>query len=123
MKLRIKGNSIRMRLTKTEISNFGEQGIIEEKTEFINGHFFSYSLQRKPGIEKLEATFLENKIILFVPETMAGQWTTTDIVGFKNNMDIGNGKQLFLLIEKDWVCLDNSFEDQSDNFANPNAVC
>jgi hypothetical protein len=32
-------------------------------------------------------------------------------------------QELFLLIEKDFVCLDNTFEDQSDNYPNPNAVC
>ena len=123
MKLRIKGNSIRLRLTKTEIANFGEQWIIEEKTEFPNGAFLQYSLQCKTGIEQLEAEFLGNMITIFVPLTMARQWTTTDIVGFENKMDMGNDKQLFLLIEKDFVCLDNTLEDQSDNFANPNAVC
>ena len=123
MKLRIKGNSLRIRLTKTEIANFGEQGFLEDRTEFINGAFFSYALQRKPGIDQLEAGFSDNRITLFVPETMALEWTTTNIVGFENKMDIGEGQQLFLLIEKDWVCLDNTFEDQSDNFPNPNTVC
>ena len=28
-----------------------------------------------------------------------------------------------LLIEKDFVCLDHTLEDQSDNYANPNKVC
>lgn len=123
MKLRIKGNSIRLRLTKTEIINFGKQGSIEDKTSFAGGVLFGYTLQQKPGITELNATFSENRITVFVPETLAQQWISTDIVGFENNMDIGNGQQLFLLIEKDWVCLDNTFEDQSDNFPNPNAIC
>jgi hypothetical protein len=123
MKIRIKGNSIRYRLTKTEIANFGEQGCLEERTSFINGAFFSYTLQRKPGIENLEAALGENRITLFVPETMAHEWTTTEVIGFDHKMEIGNGVHLFLLIEKDFVCLDNTFEDQSDNFPNPNAVC
>ena len=36
---------------------------------------------------------------------------------------IGKGKDLFLLIEKDFVCLDHTFEDQSDNYPNPNKLC
>jgi hypothetical protein len=123
MKLRIKGNSLRLRLTKTEITNFGEQWIIEERTEFPGGTFFQYNLQCKTGIKQLEAEWVGNTITIFVPLDIAQQWTTTDIVGFENKMDIGNGKQLFILIEKDFVCLDNTFEDQSDNFPNPNAVC
>ncbi len=123
MKLRIKGNSLRIRLTKTEIANFGERGLIEDRTEFINGTDLVYTLLRKPGIDQLEAGFSENRITVWVPEKIAGEWTTTDIVGFENKMDMGNGKHLFLLIEKDFVCLDTTFEDQSDNFVNPNAVC
>ena len=123
MKLRIKGNSIRLRLTKTEIANFGKQGFLEERTEFINGSVLGYTLQCKAGIVNLEASFSENRIRVFVPENMTQQWTTTDVVGFEHTLDTGNGKQLFLLIEKDFICLDNTYEDQRDNFPNPNAVC
>jgi len=123
MKIRIKGNSIRLRLTKTEITNFGKQGALADKTSFGGEVFFGYALEQKPGITELEASFSENRITVFVPETMAQEWVSTDIVGFENKMDIGNGQQLFLLIEKDWVCLDNTFEDQSDNFPNPNITC
>ena len=123
MKVRIKGNSIRYRLTKTEIDNFGKLGFLEEKTEFLNSPSFHYRLERKAGIENIEASFSGNRICIFVPENIAAEWTSTDIVGFDTKMDIGDGKDLFLLIEKDFVCLDHSFEDQSDNYENPNKVC
>ena len=123
MKLRIKGNSLRLRLTQTEIANFGEQGIIEEKTAFPNGSYFRFAIERKKGIMELEADLTGNLMTVFVPESIAQEWVTTDKVGFENKMDLGNGNSLFLLIEKDWVCLDNSIEDQEDNFPNPNTVC
>lgn len=112
-----------MRLSQSEITKFGEEGIIEEKTEFSNGSFLSYTIERKEGSTRLEAGLSGNSITIYVPESIALEWTTTDIVGFDNKMEWANEKELFLLIEKDWVCLDNSFEDQSDNFPNPNAVC
>lgn len=123
MKVRIKGNSIRYRLTKTEIANFGKNGVIEEKTEFLAGPSFFYCLQKKEGISSLEASFSGNRICIFVPESIAADWTTTDVVGFGHKMNIGDDKELFLLIEKDFVCLDHTFEDQSDNYTNPNKVC
>ena len=43
--------------------------------------------------------------------------------GFQHKQALSNGKELFLLVEKDFVCLDNTFEDQSDNYPNPNAHC
>ncbi len=123
MKIRIKGNSIRYRLTKTEVDDFSKQGWLEEKTEFLSGFSFHYRLEKKHGIENMEASFSGNKICVFVPEKIAVEWTTTDIVGFDHKMKLENGKELFLLIEKDFVCLDHTFEDQSDNFPNPNKAC
>ena len=34
MKLRIRGNSIRLRLTQSEVEKIKEMGLVEEKTEF-----------------------------------------------------------------------------------------
>jgi len=123
MKLRIKGNSIRYRLTKTEIDNFRKLGFLEERTEFPDGQTLYYRLERKEDITALEASFSGNRICIFVPETIVEEWTTGDVVGFDHKMIIGEGKELFLLIEKDFVCLDHSFEDQSDNYPNPNKAC
>jgi len=122
MKIRIKGNSIRIRLTQTEIKNFEENGYIEEATEFIDNKLF-YALSSSQHVNELSAQMVGNKITLLVPENIAQNWTSTDLVGFENKFDIGNDKKLFLLVEKDFVCLDNTFEDQSDMFPNPNAVC
>jgi len=123
MKIRIKGNSIRYRLTKTEIADFGKNGYLEGRTEFPGGYSFYYCLEKKENIDNLEASFSENRIKLYVPVNISDEWTTTDIVGFDTKMKIGEGKELFLLIEKDFVCLDHTLEDQSDNYENPNKTC
>ena len=122
MKIRLNGNSIRYRLSKTDIANFGEHGLIEEKTEFPNSQSFNYCLQKKEGIKNIEASFSENSICIFVPENMVAKWTTTDVVGFDSKMSLGEEKDLLLLIEKDFVCLDQTFEDQQDNYPNPKTV-
>lgn len=123
MKIRIKGNSIRYRLTKTEIANFGKNGYLEERTEFLNGLAFYYCLEKRSGIDNLQASFKDNRITVFVPENISDDWTTTETVGFNNTQQLGDGKELFLLIEKDYTCLDHTMEDQSDNYENPNKVC
>jgi len=39
-------------------------------------------------------------------------------------MDIGDDKHLYLLLEKDFKCIDApAHEDQSDNFENPHKHC
>lgn len=123
MKIRIKGNSIRYRLTKTDIKNFGTSGFIEEKTEFLNGPSFFYRLEKKEDITNIEASFSNNRMTIFVSGKIAEEWIITDIIAFDNKMNIGNGKELFLLIEKDFACLDYTLEDQSDNYPNPNKAC
>jgi len=45
---------------------------------------------------------------------MIDELATTDRTGFENN---AGGLQL--LVEKDFTCLDNVAEDQSDNYSNP----
>jgi hypothetical protein len=122
MKIRIKGNSIRIRLTQTEVKNFADNGFIEEATEFIDNKLF-YALAVSTNVSELSAQMIGNKITLLVPENIAQNWIKTDLVGFENKFDLGNNKKLFLLVEKDFVCLDNTFEDQSDMFPNPSAVC
>ncbi len=118
MKIRIKGNSIRYRLTKTEVETFCKAGLYKETTDFGNSTF-TYALKAKKGIEGLEASFNENTITLYLADKKQLGWDTSNEVGFSDIMDLPNGKQLSLLVEKDFVCLDNTTEDQSDNYPNP----
>ena len=118
MKIRIKSNSIRYRLTKTEVETFCKTGIYKETTDF--GHsMFTYVLKAKKGIGTLEASFEENTITLYLSDKKLSAWATPDRIGFSNTLDLPNGKQLSLLLEKDFACLDNTIEDQSDNYPNP----
>jgi hypothetical protein len=116
MKIRIKGNSLRYRLSKTDVERVFNDGYLEEKIVF--GHtMLTYALQVYDG-DRLSAGYENNKIVVFVPETIASNWAKTDKVGF-SEMD----GALYLLIEKDFQCLDNTAEDQSDNYPNPSLVC
>jgi uncharacterized protein DUF7009 len=121
MKIRIKGNSLRIRLTRPEVDFFGTGGYLEEKTNF-GKTALTYALKSKTGITELSADFSDNKITMFIPEQFAKKWITTEKVGYENEMEIGDGKKLFLLLEKDFKCLDNTTEDQSDNYENPLAT-
>ena len=42
MKIRIKGNSLRYRLTKTDVENFDRDGYLEESTNF-GSQLFKYA--------------------------------------------------------------------------------
>jgi hypothetical protein len=62
----------------------------------------------------LSAIFENNKITMFMPQLMANNWGLSDKVGFEYQ-----DNELFLLVEKDFKCLDNIAEDQHDNYPNP----
>lgn len=112
MKIRIKGNSLRYRLTKSDVAQLAREGHLQEEVDF-GGQQFYYALQLVDD-EELSATFRENTIILFTPKFMISEFTDTDKVGFD-----GKHGNLSLLVEKDFTCLDNVAEDQSDNYPNP----
>ncbi|MCM4153105.1 hypothetical protein DHD05_16055 [Arenibacter sp. N53] len=118
MKIRIKGNSIRYRLSKTEVENFSREGYVIERTEFKD-QIFNYELRSHNLISNLDADFKNDTISMYLPEKDKNDWATSDRVGFQYSITLGNGKELFLLLEKDFVCLDETIEDQSDNYPNP----
>lgn len=115
MKVRIKGNSIRYRLSMSDVAKFGRDGYIEEVVDFGRSQL-TYALQKGP-VQNLEAEFVNNKIVVFMPYPWANELAGTDRVSFEQK------SALYLLIEKDFQCLDNVAEDQSDNYPNPNLVC
>lgn len=118
MKIRIKGNSVRFRLTKKEVEQFCDQGIYTEHTHF-GTKMFSYCLKAKEGITQLEAAYENDTITIFFPKTETSTWASHERVGYSNDADWNDNTVLSLLVEKDFTCLDTTLEDQSDNYPNP----
>ncbi|MGN8055027.1 DUF7009 family protein [Pedobacter sp. 22163] len=112
MKIRIKEQSIRFRLTQSDVRNLHAKGELEEHTDFLTGRF-TYAIAESE-VGNLSATFENGRITLQIPREMINELESTDRVGFS-----GNTGTLKLLIEKDFTCLDNTMEDQSDNYPNP----
>ncbi|MBK8846622.1 MAG: hypothetical protein IPO27_08815 [Bacteroidetes bacterium] len=121
MKLRIKGDSIRVRLTKTEVSQLCSEGSVTELTH-IGNHILAYELKTDAATEKLNAALSENKITILVSKSFAAEWNDNNVVGISCDVKSGTA-DLQLKLEKDFVCLDDTNEDQSDNYPNPNATC
>jgi hypothetical protein len=118
MKIRIKGNSLRYRLTRSEVDYFVSTGIVEEKVNFGNS-ILRYSL-KKSAQEHLSATFNDDEITLYFPSSFINKWADEDQTGFEYNLNFpGSNEPLYLLVEKDFTCLDKTNEDQSDNYPNP----
>lgn len=125
MKIRILGNSIRFRLSQTEVQLFDNQGEISDKIQFglSTNDQLRYSLKQVPDSD-ISASFINNHIKVSVPQDIGKQWFTTNQIGFQTIIDLGNDSELKILVEKDFKCLtERAGEDESDNFPNPNENC
>ena len=121
MKIRIRGNSLRIRLSKSEVDLFNKGGYLEETTEFLN-NTFHYAVKSIDD-ETMSATFVNGSITIFVPQRSLHEWGTTNLVSIEHNLPVNNS-HLYLLLEKDFKCIDAVItEDQSDYFENPAKSC
>ncbi len=121
MKLRIKGNSLRLRLSKTDVQQLAETGKVFDKISF-GVEQLAYSLKAVEDIKQPEASFSINNIVVLIPADFADGWHGNNVVGIDATQNIGNNETLYILIEKDFQCLDETTEDQSDHFTNPHST-
>lgn len=123
MKLRIRGNSIRLRLTKSEVAKFAETGHVADVIEFHVGHL-TYALVADEAAKSVWANFRNGRIAVTVPETIADEWTQTERVGFSAEQTWFEDKTLRIVIEKDFVCLTaREGEDESNGCPHPTNCC
>lgn len=122
MKIRIKGNALRLRLSKTDLSMLEENKTVTEKTSF-GATQLVYQLKPVDSIETLTASFENNTIFVLIPASFSSTWNANEIVSIDAQQDIGNNETLYILVEKDFKCLDKTSEDQTDYFINPNTTC
>lgn len=118
MKIRIKGHTVRFRLTRSEVAQLAKTGRFSETTRFP-GNVFTYAIETTDTGTQLSADFSGQTVTLYLPAPLAKEWTGTNMVGLDAYMDTGEEQKLYLLLEKDFKCLDETTEDQSDNYDNP----
>jgi hypothetical protein len=122
MKLRIKGNSVRFRLTRTEVASVAAHGFIECRTDFGEGHqSLVYALTAGP-MKDIQACFSDGRLQISVPRGMLEQWAASDEVGLYGK-PAPKEDALSIAIEKDFRCLDRSLaeDDEWDAYPHPSS--
>lgn len=115
MKLRIRDNSIRFRLTQQEVQTLKNKQIVESNTKITNQNFI-YAIKRIES-DEIKASFNNNRIEVTIPNFLANHWIDSEDVGLFNEQD-----ELKIIIEKDFSCLKpREGEDDSDTYKNPNS--
>ena len=122
MKIRIKDNSIRLRLTRGEVDTIRDRGVVISDTGFPGGRTFSYALESSPASVNPAAFYSDNEIRVRLPETIVLAWTSTEQVSIEGEQVLDDGEKLSILVEKDFACLaPRPGEDESDMFVNPDS--
>lgn len=126
MKLRIKGNSLRLRVTRSELARLINTGHIEETIYFGSSEAsrLTYALEYETNLTGATLRYQPPKVVVVLPKSEATAWAKSDLVGIYATVDLGPVGSLDLIVEKDFACLDLNDADNLDTFPNPDAgIC
>ncbi len=119
MKLRIHGNSLRLRLSQSEVSQFSKTGFVEDSLQLGPGANFAYTLESSSSIPAPHASYQNGWFRIQVPAAMGTEWFSTDRVGIAGEQPLASGKTLSILVEKDFQCLHGDVARDPDAYPNP----
>jgi hypothetical protein len=107
MKLRIHGNSIRLRLSQTDVAQFRDTGSVESAIDFGgDGGRLTYRLESDENSRQVSVSFNDGEIVISLPKETAVNWAHSDEVGIEADRQLNDGNgALQILIEKDFACL------------------
>lgn len=113
MKLRISGNSVRLRLKPSEVAQLAGTGLVEDRVEFSPDSTLVYNLQASTQSAVPTASYTAGKLEIRIPQKTARQWAASSDVSIEAQQDV-----LSILIEKDFRCAHQD-TDESDVYPNP----
>lgn len=114
MKLRVKGNSLRLRLTRPEVMRLRDDGLVEESAGFGDGEVLTYRLRSVATPGPLHAAFHQGTIEVTVSSKTVRDWAVAEEVGL-----YAQAGGLQIAIEKDFRCLTRPSGEEPDTYPNP----
>jgi hypothetical protein len=123
VKLRIKGNSLRLRVTRSDLVSFLTSGSIDETIHFTpdKDALLTYVLRHEPSAVAATVEYKPTEVVVILPTADARTWADSNRVGIYAKLNLGVHGELELVVEKDFACLDLSDAENADTFPNPNA--
>jgi hypothetical protein len=114
MKLRINGNSIRLRLSKADVDSFVSTGTITAVCNIMDKSL-KYTLAHRND-SMFSAELVGSHLFVYLPSSEIDSWNIDERVGFECKVG-----ELNILVEKDFQCLNpREKEDETDLYSNPN---
>jgi hypothetical protein len=123
MKLRINGNSLRLRVTRSELERLIAGEGVEETISFGPAPEASlrYALVSGSQDAPVSVRYRAQKITVTLSPEQLRAWSDENQIGVYANLNLGVAASLEIAVEKDFACLDRSDKDNADTFANPYA--
>ncbi len=123
MKLRIRGNTLRLRLKRGEVNQLAAGIGIVEETHFP-GSVLTFRLDVSDK-DAFSANFDEGSLAVNLPKSSVLEWAGTDEVSIVAEQELPGTGNLSVLIEKDFSCLEpghhRDCDDDKDTFPHPSA--
>lgn len=122
MKLRIDGDSLRLRLNRSDIEQFRQTGVCTESLRFGEDSRLTYMLETSSELTTIVAEYRQGCIRVLVPVAIAQEWASSEQISLSSNRADGAGPPL--LIEKDFQCLHRDSTNpnyDAEAFPNPSA--
>ncbi|HMO25731.1 MAG TPA: hypothetical protein PKB10_05630 [Tepidisphaeraceae bacterium] len=122
MKLRLFQNTVRWRLTQSEVGRLGEGRTLEQATWFSETDRFVSRIVPIPG-PSARATCTAGVIELLLPAERIAPWATDPSeVSIRIQQPIDAERCLEILVEKDFECLHPEPGAPGDTFPNPRRI-
>ncbi len=119
MKLRIKGDSLRLRVGPSEIARLMEKGRVEETIHLglEDDKRLTYALE-VGDVGGIAVRHEGTRVAVILPTGSARAWAQGADVGVYGSVGVSSGR-LEIAVEKDWACLDKSEGEDAETFPNP----
>ncbi len=116
MKLRMHSNSVRLRLSRSEVDALNQNGHVEECIQFSPDRTLWYSVECAE-IPAPSATLEGSVIQVKLPRGEVQRWAESDQTGIEATQG-----PLRLFIEKDFKCIHRDSPEDADSFPSPLAA-
>jgi hypothetical protein len=121
MKLRIRGNSLRIRLTQPEVRQLSGGTAVEDHC--ILSPVSRLSVTADPWhLDVFSVALADGKLTVHIPQGAITEWAESNQEGLYSSLDNGTSEPLRIAIEKDYSCLSpHADESETEQFPNPDS--
>ena len=100
MRLRIRGNSLRFEISKTDLAKLVDTGKREDVVRFSSEQSLRYGIEVRPT-GAITAQYDKTSIIVTLPKSRLDLFARPEEVSVEGSQPIGGGKVLQIVLEKD----------------------